>query len=65
MNQQIIELAKYGILISNDAFGNEDVQKIDDPKEYAETFGLDFIPPELASDDEAKEIYKKLIDTKK
>lgn len=55
-------LAKHGICISTDAAGYKDIQRIDDPETFAEDNELDFIPPYLESDDEAKRVYKGLTD---
>lgn len=56
------ELARHGVLIGTDELGYKDIQRIDDPETFAEDNELDFIPPYLESDDEAKRVYKGLTD---
>lgn len=53
-------LSKYGICVSNDEMGYDEVQKIDDIETYATEMNMDFIPIQIKSDNDAKIIYKHL-----
>jgi hypothetical protein len=59
-NRRFIFLAKLGIVESNDSSGKYEVQRIDQPKEFAIDNELNFEPPLLSSDDEARKIFNSL-----
>lgn len=56
-NRKFIFLAKLGIVESTDEHGNFQIQRIDEPNNFAFDNGLDFIPPFLESDLKAEQIY--------
>ena len=60
MKKRIILLAQYGIIESTNELGENDIQRIDDVIEFKENFKLNFIPPLLKNDQEAKIIFKTL-----
>lgn len=60
MERRFIYLAKLGIIESTNEAGEYDIQRIDYPNVFVEEFNLDFIPPKLGSDKEAKEVFKSL-----
>jgi len=57
-----IYLAKLGVVVSTNEEGRRDVQRIDDPQSFRDDHELflDFTPPRLESDQEAKEIYNSI-----
>lgn len=57
-SEHLKELLKLGVIYSNDMNGKKEFQRIDNPQEYADNTKLDFIPPQLASDEDAKLIAK-------
>ena len=59
-NRLFIYLAKLGIVNSTNEDGNSDIQHIDDPENFAIDNELDFVPPLISGDDEAKAIYKSI-----
>ena len=60
INRRFIFLAKLGILESTNENGDYEIQRIDDPEDFKEYTGVDFIPPKLASDKEAQSLFKSL-----
>lgn len=58
-----IYLAKLGIVISTDEEGKSDIQRIDDPQAFRDDYDLflDFTPPRLESDQEAKSLYNSIL----
>lgn len=59
-DKRFIYLAKLGIIESTNEEGNYSIQRIDSPTEFAEYNELDFIPPYLSSDEEARKLFKSL-----
>lgn len=58
--KRFIFLAKLGIVESNDADGNYQIQRIDFPESFAADAELNFIPPLLKSDEEAQRVFQSL-----
>jgi len=54
VESEFVRLARLGVVESTDENGDDDIQRIDSPEEFAEENGLDFIPPTLIDDDHAK-----------
>jgi len=57
-----VYLAKLGVVVSTDENGETEVQRIDSPEEFRDDneLFLDFTPPLLESDQEAKDIYNSI-----
>lgn len=58
--KRFIFLAKLGIIESNDSNGDYQIQRIDDPENFANDAELDFIPPLLENDEQALQIFNTL-----
>lgn len=55
-----LKLAQEGVILANDGYGNPQIQKIDDPIEFAEEHNLEYVK-QLSSDKEAVDIVREFI----
>jgi hypothetical protein len=60
MTESFIRLAMLGVIITNNGDGQEVIQKIDNPEEFSEEHGIEYIPT-LETDQDAVEVVTELV----